>query len=320
MNVYLFNGRVMVLLLSVAIVCGCRPAAVPFEGRSMKQVPPGEFYTDPLQVQLAVAVDEGDAAAVEAAVRDGADVNAFGAHGFRLLFWTLCRENVRGFELLLRHGASLDEDVRDLRGLPRPHRRESVLGATLASHDVRFLDAALRCGLDANYMPLPSNKRTLLFMAAQRDSLPAVKTLLAAGAEIDWREESGQTVLMQSMFRCDYATARFLIDNGAEPTIKDNDGHDFVWGLKEWGSRGVWPEQREGFEAVVAELIRRGLLTRQDIVEADKPKTPNSGITVIEHSSDSEAGQELLRLDQTERDFYERQRRAKTEAGNKGRE
>ena len=90
-------------------------------------------------------------------------------------------------------------------------------------------------------------------------------------------------------------------------------GNNFVAGLKEFGSRGVRPDQREYFEKVVDELVQRGLLTRQDIVEADKPKTPNSGITVIEHAPDSEAGQELLRLDQTEREFYERQRRAKTE-------
>jgi len=78
-----------------------------------------------------------------------------------------------------------------------------------------------------------------------------------------------------------------------------------VWGLKEWGSRGVWPEQRESFEAVVAELIRRGLLTRQDIIEADKPKTPNAGITVIEHAADSEAGHAISELDRREREAKE---------------
>jgi hypothetical protein len=79
-------------------------------------------------------------------------------------------------------------------------------------------------------------------------------------------------------------------------------GHDFVWGLKQYGSRGVRPDHRESFEAIVDELVRRGLLTRQDIVEADKPKTPNSGITVIEHAPKSEAGQAILELDQLERE------------------
>ena len=52
----------------------------------------------------------------------------------------------------------------------------------------------------------------------------------------------------------------------------------------------------------MAELVKRGLLTHQDIVEADKPKTPNSGITVIEHGRDSEAGQAILELDRRERE------------------
>ena len=44
----------------------------------------------------------------------------------------------------------------------------------------------------------------------------------------------------------------------------------------------------------------------QDIIEADKPK-PSAlggppGVTVIEHTPDSEAGQELLQLDQIERE------------------
>jgi len=53
---------------------------------------------------------------------------------------------------------------------------------------------------------------------------------------------------------------------------------------------------------VVDELVGRRLLTRQDIVEADKPKTRNAGVTVIEHSPDSEAGQAILKLDQLERE------------------
>jgi hypothetical protein len=55
---------------------------------------------------------------------------------------------------------------------------------------------------------------------------------------------------------------------------------------------------------IVEELVNRGLLTRQDIIEADKPKMPNSGMTVIEHSPDSEAGQELLRVNRDGSDFH----------------
>jgi hypothetical protein len=125
--------------------------------------------------------------------------------------------------------------------------------------------------------------------------------------------------MIAAIMGCEYNAAKLLLDRGADVTIKDKQGHDFAWGLKQWGSRGVRPDHRESFEAIVDELVRRGLLTRQDIVEANKLKdsAPDAepGITVIEHSPDSEAGQELLRLDQTERQFSERQRRAKAESG-----
>ena len=68
-------------------------------------------------------------------------------------------------------------------------------------------------------------------------------------------------------------------------------------GLKEYGSRGVRPDQREYFEKVVDELVQRGLLTRQDIIEADRPKTPNAGVTVIKHDADSEAGRAISELE-----------------------
>jgi hypothetical protein len=92
------------------------------------------------------------------------------------------------------------------------------------------------------------------------------------------------------------------MERGADPTVKDVFGHDLSWQLKEYGSRGVRPDHRESFDAIVTELVKRGLLTHQDIIEADKPKTPNSGITVIEHSPDSEAGQAILELDRRERE------------------
>jgi hypothetical protein len=92
------------------------------------------------------------------------------------------------------------------------------------------------------------------------------------------------------------------LQRGADPTVGSDEGKDLAAMLKSYGSRGVLPEQREYFEKVVDELVRRGLLTRQDIVEADKPKTPNSGITVIEHAADSEAGRAISELERRERE------------------
>jgi hypothetical protein len=310
MSVDLFNRRAMVsLLVSVAIVCGCSPTATPFESRSMKQVPPGEFYTDPLQVRLAAAVDAGDTAAVVAAVRDGADVHAWGKDGYSILYWAMARKNVAGFEALLKNGADVAGDYRDPAVVTENRLRDFIVRLTLEVADPGFLKAALRQGLNPNYVLDKDSNESLLFLAGGRHNEPALQILLDSGANIEQQNHLGYTALGEAMLRRDSKTMWFLMERGAELTVKNVFGHDLAWQLREYGSRGVRPEQREYFEKVVDELVRRGLLTRQDIVEADKPKTPNAGITVIEHSPDSEAGQAILELDRREREARGRENR-----------
>ena len=269
---------------------------------------PEDFAIDPPLRRLAEAVDRGDAAAIASAVKAGADVNAYGKGGYRLLYWAMARGKVEGFQQLLNYDALLDDDYRDSSYLRDPSYNRAVFEKMIENEDQRFLEAALRQGLNPDYAPNEIEKRSLLFFAVSSHSHPAIETLLAAGANINWQDYSGYTPIVDARMGRNYNTAWFLLRNGADPTVKDELGHDFIWGLKEYGSRGVRPDHRESFEAIVSELVRRGLLTRQDIVDADKPKTPNSGITVIEHAADSEAGQAILELDRREREANARDR------------
>ena len=307
MSVYPFKLRAMVLLLSVAIVCGCRPMAVPLEGCSMKQVLPGDFYTDPLQVRLAAAVDAGDVGAVESAVRDGADVHAWGKDGYSILYWAMARKNVAGFEALLKNGADVTGDYRDPAVVKENRLREFIVRLTLEIADPGFLKAALRQGLDPNHVLDKDSNESLLFLAGGQHNEPALQLLLDSGADIEQQNHLGYTALGEAMLRRDFKTMWFLMERGADPTVKNAFGHDLSWQLKEYGSRGVRPDHRESFEAIVDELIQRGLLTRQDIVDANKPKTPNAGVTVIEHGADSEAGRALSELDRREREANARE-------------
>jgi len=275
---------------------------------------PVDFGTDALQRQLASAVESGDEAAIGAAIKAGADVNATGKGGFRMLFWAMARGNLAGFESLLKHGASLQADYRDVSHLPDQSYRDTVLEQVVGATDVRFLETALRNGLDPNYVRNPEDAMTLLFEAVARHSIPAIKALVAAGATIDHREASGYTPLVDAAMMRDYSAAWALMERGADPTIKDDLGHDFVWLLKQYGTRGVRPDDRKSFEAIVEDLVKRGLLTHHDIIEADKPKRYHDddaepGVMVIEHSPDSEAGQAILELDQSEREVNRREGR-----------
>lgn len=305
------NIFAIVALVVLALVCAIRPIGDWLLGTPPDRISPGAFTSDPLVRRLAIAVDRGDEPAIAAAVKVGADVNAFGSSGFRLLDWAMARNNPRGFEALLEQGASLDALYRDPKTVPDRSYNLTILERVLGTNSGEFIGVVLRSGVDLDHVPFPDDGRSLLFFASDARAPRVVDALLDKGAAIDYRDNSGNTPLFDAMLMRNYTTAWHLLRRGADPTAQNRHGNDFVWGLKEYGSRGVRPDQWEYFEKVVDELVKRGLLTRQDIVEADKPKTPNSGITVIEHAPDSEAGQELLRLDQAEREFVERQMREK---------
>jgi hypothetical protein len=261
-----------------------------------------EFSTVPLVRRLAIAVDRGDRMAIAAAVTSGADVNAFGDSGFRLLDWAMVRNKPVGFEALLHYGADVMADYRDPRVVPDASHNCTVLQRVLEAESPEFIKAVLRKGTHPNHVPFPQDGRSLLFFALKSGDTHVVTTLLDAGASVNQRDRWGNLPLSDAGTGRNFKAAWLLLQRGADPTANDNWGNNFVKGLKEYGSRGVRPDHRESFDAIVAELVKRGLLTHQDIVEADKPKTPNSGITVIEHSPDSEAGQAILELNRRERE------------------
>jgi ankyrin repeat protein len=214
----------------------------------------------------------------------------------------MARKNVAGFEALLENGADVTGDYRDPAVVKENRLRDFIVRLTLEAADPGFLRAALRQGLDPDYVLDKDSNESLLFLAGGRHNEPALRLLLDSGANIEQQNHLGYTALGEAMLRCDFKTVRFLMERGADPTVKNVFGHDLSWQLKQYGSRGVRPDHRESFEAIVDELVRRGLLTRQDIVEADKPKTSNAGVTVIEHDADSEAGKAIRELDRREQE------------------
>lgn len=292
------------LLSLCCTACGRRDHQPAFDRE--KDISAVTFSSDPLTCRLALAVEKGDRQEIEAAIAAGADVNAFGKDGFRLLDWAMARDNPVGFGHLLACGASLDALYMDPRGIPDRSFNTTLLERVLSTDADDFISAVLRTGLHPDHVVFPADGRSLLFFAAHARATHVVDALLNAGASIDHQDSSGRTALFESMLSRNYQMSQHLLDRGADPTVATTQGHDFIWGIKEFGSRGVRPGQEAYFEAVVAELVSRGLLTRQDIIEADRPKTSAggrpAGITVIEHEPHSEAGRAIRELDRRERE------------------
>lgn len=283
--------------------------------RRIRNMKASEFSENAVQQRLAEAVERDSDADIDEAIRQGADANALGPDGIPLLAWALTKQRLRAFERLLAHGADLSRRVGNTPLSGEAEQPEKVIEWVIRCPDTAFLKAALESGVDPNTIVDPNRNQTLLFNAIWAHSEPATSMLLDYGANPDQSNNEQITPLAQAHILRDMKLAHLLMSRGADPTIKNKWGYDLPGMLKKYGSRCVWPGQREYFDKVVEELVKRGLLTHQDIIEADKPKPVPPGfegnppgITVIEHSPDSEAGRAILELDRLEREANERDR------------
>lgn len=296
---------VIVILAPIAAGSGCAPTALVSSSVKVQNLSPDQFYEDKKQVMLAEAVDQGNSEAVRAAVKAGADVGLRGRDGYSLLYWAMARGRVAGFEALIECGADLTQMCRDPSVGRAGDGSWDIIRSMVAPKNASFLKAALRHGFNPNHICTSSGKETPIFLAVDHHSYSAMQLLADWDADLNWEDSSGYSPLAYAMTLRDYRAAFLLLENGADPLTGKKEEKDIVAMLKTYGSRGVRPDQEPYFEKVVAELVRRGLLTRQDIVEADKPKPPalggRTGVTVIEHPAGSEAGQTIRQLDDRER-------------------
>jgi hypothetical protein len=301
-------------IVALSLVLGCDLARVPFFRPDARTIAPERFSSNAAVRRLAIALEGDDQSAVGAAIAAGADVNAAGTAGFRLLFWTMVRDNLTGFESLLKHGADWNADYLEPKFLPDDSYRHTVLELAVGGRNPKWLQALLRQGMSPDYASHPDDGSRLIFYAERADSASSIRTLVEAGADLDCRDSSGYTPLVRSMMGCEYNTTWLLLDLGADPTVQDHQGKTLADRLRQYGSRGVRADHRESFEKIVSELVHRGLLTREDIVEADKPKPsvfdeePPGGES-IGHYPGFEDERQLLRLGPAEGDAEEPDRR-----------
>lgn len=170
--------------LLIALGCGERSG-----GRNMV-LDPGEAFSDPQVVALALAAQNGDVEEIDRLVTVGVDVNTIGRQGVSPLYWALLAQNKRGFKRLLEHGASPNIQTDD---------GDSVmhLGAELAD-DPEWIELALEHGGDPNLVASKNRYRwkwTPIYCAINAEHARAVELLIEAGADLDHRNWEDETPL-----------------------------------------------------------------------------------------------------------------------------
>jgi ankyrin repeat protein len=163
---------------------------------------------------LADAVQRGDTQAVQALLKNGADVNAPQSDGATALHWAAYLDQVDTAALLIRAGAKVDTS-NDYGMTP--------LALAAANGNAAIVDRLLEGGADPNGAVRAAE--TPLMLAARTDSVATVKALLTAGAKIDAKEAwNGQTALMWAAAAGYAPVVQLLIDRHADIRARSNAG------------------------------------------------------------------------------------------------
>lgn len=164
----------------------------------------------------------GDTKEMDAAVKDGADPNASAKLGMSVLKMTYACGNKEGFKHLLELGA--DPHHADNNGMRVIHH---VAGDRIGDAD--WIRMILKHGGDPN-ITFPegdwtySGPDTPITSACSARNVEAVKVLIAAGASVDAIGTRGRSVVVWSSHIGSPLTTKCLLENGADWTVRDNDG------------------------------------------------------------------------------------------------
>jgi ankyrin repeat protein len=159
---------------------------------------------------VADAARKGDAAAVKALLKQGADVNAPQADGMTALHWASERGDIATADALLYAGAGVASVTR-LGGYTPLHLASRTGSAPVVK-------ALLKAG--AGVATLTTSGATALHLAASSGNAESVSALLDAKADINAKEtESGQTPLIFAVAQGHTDVMKVLIKRGADVNI-----------------------------------------------------------------------------------------------------
>lgn len=251
-----FAAVLVSLIFAPLVVC-----VTPIRGEAkeaLKDMNASKYFYDERQLNLAVAISKNDASSILQSLDDGADVNYIGQDGMTPLLWALSNNNLKAFSILLDTGANPNLTTRA--GSDQT-ADTSPMELAAALEDSKFLKALLDHGGDPD-LSIGSSGRSVLYQAARHRRFSNIRLLVDRGAQIDHRNTSGSTALMESVSAKSFDVALTLLELGADPAIKDRWGYNVADTVKLFGSKGVASGTKNycAYQELVEELDRRGLM------------------------------------------------------------
>lgn len=176
-------------------------------------------------LEAVLALERGDSNRLQQALTAGADINRPGHQGVVPFLYFIAQNDPEAMVRLFKLGARFDYELPRALGPNFPE----YFGWVPANPDTTMLRMLLKAGLDPNYRP--DSSWTLIFYTINPFNRQAFELLLNHGADINAQSAVGSTVLHDAIDAENYALARFLIDRGADPTLKDSSGYSAIGAL-----------------------------------------------------------------------------------------
>lgn len=230
--------RLIVFSVNLILLCSCS-----WGKKHFIKFRPEQVFEDSKQVALAHASEQGDINAIAKLVEQGADVNITGKHCMTALWYAFTAAEKSAFECLLKLGADPNTPTPDeLGGYWLEH--------CVMVNDSDYLRLALAHGGNPNLVNLKI-KQPLIFRAVSDDKLDKLEMLIRAGADINARHGDGSTPIIYASDSRQLRAVLYLLQHGADPTIRDKVGLDIAAGL--FGPN--WDTRSESYK-VRAEVIK----------------------------------------------------------------
>jgi len=188
---------------------------------------------------LSEACVNGNAEVVELLLKAGADANLPHAEGETPLMAAARTGNPAAIQSLLNHGAQINvaEEWRGQTALMWAAAEGHADAVKLLIANGAIVDAKSKVFDYSQFRPkagsvgmnFPRGGFTPLLFAARQGSLPVVKTLLEAGADINLADPDGTTATMMAIINLHYDVAGYLIDRGADVNYADSRGRTALY-------------------------------------------------------------------------------------------
>ena len=175
------------------------------------------FPNDPRTQALALAAGRGDIGDIDRLVAAGADVNAIGTYGVAVTEWLFHHPNKAGFRRLLEHGA----DPNKIWLIQYAGTKEQISLLHRAVEDAPFIGTDyLRMCLeigngDPNLLP-PDKKYRPIQKALRFGNEDAFIILVKAGAETDYKDESGRPLVFYAASYDNFEITLYLLEQGVD--------------------------------------------------------------------------------------------------------